>query len=117
MKTILLSRDLIFISRVREVAASRQHEAVIAKSLEALKEAINSLAPGQQGVLLIDLEKSPVAVEALEPILTSLSPEAWRLVSFYSHVHVDTAQDAKRRGLGEVMPRSRFIQILPGLFD
>lgn len=117
MKTILLSRDLLFISRVREVAAARGQQALVVKSMEALREALASLESHEKGVLLLDLEKSPLPAESVQHALSERDPSAWRCISFYSHVHVETAQAAKSLGLGEVMPRSRFIQVLPQLFE
>jgi hypothetical protein len=117
MRVILLSRDLMFISRVKEVATSNQHEAFIARSEEALQSAISALMPEERGLLLVDLEKSPLSLERTQQVVEALDPGAWRCISFYSHVHVDTATQAKERGLGEVMPRSRFVQVLPQLFQ
>jgi hypothetical protein len=115
MKVVLLSRDLMFSSRVKEVAASTQAEAVVARSEEALQAAIAGLLPERRGLLLVDLEKSPLSLERTQQVVESLNPGSWRCISFYSHVHVDTATQAKERGLGEVMPRSRFVQVLPQL--
>jgi hypothetical protein len=117
MKLVLLSRDLMFITRVKEVAASHQQEAVIARSEEALQSAVSDLMPEDRGVLLIDLEKCPLTLERTQELVGSLDLSRWRCISFYSHVHTDTAVEAKERGLGEVMPRSRFVMVLPQLFQ
>ncbi|MFN2483505.1 MAG: hypothetical protein ABR509_01020 [Candidatus Limnocylindria bacterium] len=39
-----------------------------------------------------------------------------RLVLFGSHTDVDAHAEAKRHGIGPVMARSRFVEILPRLF-
>jgi hypothetical protein len=116
MKTVLLSRDLIFISRVKEVSASHGESASVAKSEEALVNALQSLQEGQQGVLLVDLEKSPFAAEVLAKVIGSLDTKRWRCIGFYSHVHKQTAEHAKALGIQEVVPRSKFVQILPQLY-
>jgi hypothetical protein len=115
MKIILVSRDLMFISRVKEVAAANGHQAVIAKTTTALADAIASRGVDERGVLLLDLEKSPLTVPELEIVVRDLPKETWTCVSFYSHVHLETAEQAKIAQLGQVMPRSRFVQLLSQL--
>jgi len=115
MKAVLLSKDLMFISRVKEVGAASGSEVVVAKSEEALRAAIGGMQPNQKGVVLLDLEKCPIELEAVQTVVSSLPAESWRCISFFSHVHLETAEDARRRGLGQVMPRSKFVQVLPDL--
>lgn len=115
MRIILVSKDLLFISRVKEVAGAKGHEVVVAKSEDALRAAIAGVAPEQSGVLLLDLERVVIGLDALSELVRGLAKERWRCISFYSHVHTDTGAAAKELGLGEVMPRSRFVQILPGV--
>ena len=116
MKAVLLSKDLMFISRVKEVAAARGGEVLVAKNDASLLSLLDSKGESDGGVLLLDLEKCPVSLERVQQVVEALPTQSWRCVSFYSHVHVSTAEDARLRGLGEVMPRSKFVQILPGLF-
>jgi len=115
MKIILVSRDLMFISRVKEVATASGHQALIAKSAAALADAIASRGVDERGVLLLDLVKSPLALHDLEIVVRDLPKDSWVCVSFYSHVDIETAERAKIAQLGQVMPRSRFVQILPQL--
>jgi hypothetical protein len=116
MKIVLVSRDLMFISRVKEVALAHGHHAVIAKNGDALSQAVSSRVGDERGVLLMDLEKAPLSVSELQEVVRTLSPEHWTCISFYSHVHLETAEEAKGAQLGQVMPRSRFVQVLPQLF-
>jgi hypothetical protein len=116
MKIILVSRDLMFISRVKEVALAHGHQAIIAKNSDALAQAVSSRMGDERGVLLMDLEKTPLSISELQEVVRELSPEHWTCLSFYSHVHLDTAEEAKIAQLGQVMPRSRFVQVLPQLF-
>lgn len=67
--------------------------------------------------MLIDLEKPSLPLELLKDRLLSLDTNLWRTVGFYSHVHVDTAEQARAIGMQEVVPRSKFVQLLPGLFS
>ncbi len=111
---ILVSSDIMFISKVKEAAAAAQGEVKVARSLQALEQAITD-APAP-GALMIDLEKSGVPKDALQEPVAKLRAQGWRVVSFFSHVHEDVAGQANALGLGEVMPRSKFVRILPELF-
>lgn len=111
---ILVSTDLMFISKVKEVAAAAQGEVKIARSLATLEQAVAGAS--QSGALMIDLEKSGIPREDLSVIAKRLSSNGWRVVSFFSHVHEEVGEQAAMLGLGEVMPRSRFVKTLPSLF-
>lgn len=111
---ILVSSDLMFISKVKEAAAAAQGQVKVARSLQALEQAIAE-APAP-GALMIDLEKSAIPKDALQEPVAKLIAQGWRVVSFFSHVHEEVAGEANALGLGEVMPRSKFVRILPELF-
>lgn len=111
METVLVSKDLIFISKVREVAASLGKTVVVVKSEGKLKELSGAVT--SPGVLLIDLEKSGIALEAIAATYLGLAERGWRAFSFFSHVHDQVSARAEELGLGEVMPRSRFVKVLP----
>lgn len=113
-KAILVSGDLMFISKVKEVARAAGGEVTVARSESALEKAQSECASAS--VLLIDLEKSGVSLESLSSRVSHLSQNGWRVVSFFSHVHEELAHKANELGLGEVMPRSRFVKLLPELF-
>jgi hypothetical protein len=117
MKVVLLSKDLIFISRVREVAAARHKQAVVVKNQPALVDALTLPEGVSRGVVLIDLEKSPLALDAVQAAMSNVDPSEWRCICFYSHVHVEAAKQAHTLGMQEVMPRSKFVQVLPSLLD
>jgi hypothetical protein len=111
---ILVSSDLMFISKVKEVAAAAQGQVKVVRSLQALEQAIAELS--SPSMLMIDLEKSGIPkVDLREPVATLIS-QGWRVVSFFSHVHEEVAGEAHDLGLGEVMPRSKFVRVLPELF-
>ncbi|MFN4895872.1 MAG: hypothetical protein ACK5GN_12265 [Pseudomonadota bacterium] len=117
MKAILLSKDLMFISRVKEVAAVAGSEVLVVKNEVALSEAVSaSSSQEQRGLIMLDLEKCPVELDLVQKMIASSASTNWRCVCFFSHVHVETAEDARSKGFNEVMPRSKFVQILPGLF-
>ncbi|MEN9845165.1 MAG: hypothetical protein RIS36_312 [Pseudomonadota bacterium] len=111
---ILVSSDLIFISKVKEAAAAAQGQVKVARSLQALEQAMAEVS--SPGVLMIDLEKSGVPMDALQEPVSKLTAQGWHVISFFSHVHDHLAGEANALGLGEVMPRSKFVRILPELF-
>jgi hypothetical protein len=111
---ILVSSDLMFISKVKEAAAAAQGEVKVARSLEALTRAIGEVS--SPGALMIDLEKSGIVKGDLREPVAKLTAQGWRVVSFFSHVHEEVAGEAVALGLGEVMPRSKFVRVLPSLF-
>ena len=113
-KVILVSGDLMFISKVKEVARASGGEVVVARSESALDKARSECL--EPSALLIDLEKSGVSLESLAPRVAALSQEGWRVVSFFSHVHEELAHQALDLGLGEVVPRSKFVKLLPEVF-
>jgi hypothetical protein len=115
MRAVLLSRDLLFITKIKEVAAAHQRELVVAKSEIALSDALSgTTAPG---IVLVDLEKTPLPLEVIRRELNGPGREGWKCVAFFSHVHLETGDSARALGLGEVVPRSKFVQLLPHLLS
>jgi hypothetical protein len=112
---ILVSSDLMFISKVKEAAAAAQGQVKVARSLQALEQAIGEVT--EPGALMIDLEKTGIPKGDLREPVAKLTAQGWRVVSFFSHVHGEVAGEAVELGLGEVMPRSKFVRVLPGLFS
>ena len=112
MEIVLVSKDLFFISKVKEVAASFGKTVLVVKSEAKLNE-LSAAAASGGGLLLIDLEKSAVALEVIAAVYSGLASRGWRALSFFSHVHDEVADRAEELGLGQVMPRSRFVKVLP----
>lgn len=113
-RALLISKDLMFTAKVREVAAATGSEVVTARSLEGVEKALGEAIPIT--LLLIDLEKSGAPLESLAERCAGVISSGGRVVSFFSHVHEEVATRAEALGLGEVMPRSRFVRLLPDLF-
>lgn len=109
----LLTKDLLFITKVREVALASERELKTIKSDKALDEALTQCV--EPGLLMVDLEKPVLPLEFLASRVQGLVGNGWRCVSFFSHVHSDLEDKANTLGLGEVMPRSRFVKVLPEL--
>ena len=113
VRAILVSADLMFISKVKEVAAATNATLTVARSVGALEKALNG--SGDAGVLILDLEKSGSPLDTLEPLFLATTSRGWTGVSFFSHVHEELEAMAIAKGLGSVMPRSRFVKLLPTL--
>ena len=110
---LLVSSDLFFISKVKEAAAGCGREVTTVRSQDALGREVAQA--GDRGLIMIDLEKHSVPMEALAAFVKELSERNWKVVSFFSHVHVNTAENARELGLGEAMARSKFVRVLPEL--
>jgi hypothetical protein len=104
----------MFISKVKEVAAAAQGQVRVVRSSQALEQAIADVS--SIGVLMVDLEKSGIPKADLRDPVAKLLSQGWRVVSFFSHVHDEVAGEALELGLGEVIPRSKFVRVLPELF-
>ena len=115
MLAILLSRDLLFISKIREVVTAQGQELIVVKSEQALEKALKSAE--RPGILLVDLDKAPVSLDVIATAYRGLEISGWRCYSFFSHVQVETGASAESLGLGDVMPRSRFVRLLPEIFS
>lgn len=111
----LLSKDLLFITKIKEAALVGQREVTTLKNEKALDEALAQCV--ESGLLMVDLEKAVLPLEMLAARVQGLAGKGWRCVSFFSHVHADLEARANTLGLGEVMPRSRFVRILPELLS
>jgi len=106
VSTVALTSDLIFSAKIREVAAAVGAEVLITKTVEKV--------PNETTYVLFDLEsRSFPAIETLKALKLKL-PNA-RVIGFFSHVHCDIAESALAHGANEVMPRSRFVKVLPDL--
>ncbi len=115
MNAILISKDLLFITKVKEVATASGARLTVAKSSEVLEQALEASPAG--GVVMIDLEKTPLSLEVIHETVSKGVGRSWRVCGFFSHIHVESAQMARQYGFQEVMPRSRFVAVLPDLLS
>jgi CheY-like chemotaxis protein len=109
---LLLSRDLIFTSKVTGTARALGHRVVAAGS-EAQASAI--LAQGRPRVVFVDLAAgdlvAPSALRAYQEQAGLGTP----FVAFGSHVDAEALAAARAAGCDPVLPRSRFSAELPDL--
>jgi CheY-like chemotaxis protein len=109
---ILLSRDLIFTSKVTGTARELGYRVLVAGNLALARAMIEERQPQ---VVFVDLAAGElVAPEALVA-LRELAGAGTPFVAFGSHVDTAALAAAKAAGCAEVMPRSRFSAELPAL--
>ena len=109
---LLLSRDLIFTSKVMGTAAELGYNMMVAGTAVQAKSMIETFRPR---VVWVDLTAGAmIAPAALIAYQELAGPDVW-FVAFGSHVDGDALAAAKAAGCHMVLPRSRFAAELPGL--
>ncbi|MEQ8787660.1 MAG: histidine kinase [Pirellulaceae bacterium] len=103
MNAILLSGDLMFLSRVQGAARSRGVEFQSASSVEALLE---HLAEDRGALVMIDLSAGKLDVAATVGRIREKSPLV-RIVAYGPHVHEQKLAEAASAGC-DVMTRGQF---------
>ena len=116
---ILLSRDLIFTSKITGTAKLLGHQVLVAGG-EGL--ALAMIARWRPRAVFVDLGAGdlvrPEALIAYRAAAAEAGPEvggATAFVAFGSHVDLDGMAAAKAAGCDPVLPRSRFTSELPEL--
>jgi hypothetical protein len=109
---LLLSRDLIFTSKIKGTAAELGYSIMVADNNLKAQSMIETHRPA---IVLVDLNAgvlvSPAALITYQHIA---GPNVW-LIAFGSHVEVETLSAAKAAGCHVVLTRSRFAAELPEL--
>jgi hypothetical protein len=109
---LLLSRDLIFTSKVKGTAVELGYSIFVAGNDSQVRSMIESCRPL---VVFVDLTAGDLcAPRALVLYQEIAGPEVW-FVAFGSHVDVNALQAARTAGCHVVLPRSRFAAELPAL--
>jgi CheY-like chemotaxis protein len=109
---LLLSRDLIFTSKIKGTAAELGYSMIVAGTQEQAQSLIETQRPS---VVLVDLSAGVmVAPGALIAYRRLAGPNTW-FVAFGSHVEPGILSAAKAAGCQAVFARSRFSAELPDL--
>jgi len=107
---VYLIQDMLFTSKVREVAKQ------IGVSVQGTREpaALVAAAAGGARLVIVDL-RLPAASDAL--VALAADPVASRVASvgFVDHEKVDVMDDARAKGCGQVMAKGQFANALPKL--
>ena len=108
---LLLSRDLIFTSKVTGTASALGHR-VIAVRNSALASELMAMSPT---VVFVDLAAGELVTPDWIVKYREITGPGTPFVAFGSHVDVRALDDAARAGCDPVMPRSKFTVDLPAL--
>ena len=109
---LLLSRDLIFTSKITGTARELGHRVMVAGNVALASTMIEQWRPK---VVFVDLAAGElVSVLALMSYM-KIAPMGTPFVAFGSHVDVAALAAAKAAGCDPVMPRSKFSNELPDL--
>lgn len=109
---ILLSRDLIFTSKVTGTARALGHRVLVAGDVALAATMIEQWSPR---VVFVDLSAGDLVQPAALLALRKQAGPAIPFVAFGSHVETDALAAARAAGCDPVLPRSRFSAELPDL--
>ena len=103
--------DLIFSTKISSTAKALGVEVHVVRTLDALRQRLEA---DPVTLLLIDLNATgDDPVEAIR-VARRMTPPP-RTIAYLSHVQTELAEQARRTGADEVIPRSAFVARLPDL--
>lgn len=111
---ILVSRDLMFTTKVTSTARSLSARVLVAGDATLAASMITQWSPS---VVLIDLNAGPAATPEAIVAYRSAMAGVGAIVAFGSHVDTAALAAASAAGCDEVMPRSKFSAELPALLE
>jgi DNA-binding NarL/FixJ family response regulator len=104
-RVVALVRDLMFISKITAAARAAGREVVVVRRPVEL--------PGTAGDRLIaDLNLA----DAIAAAAQWKQATGGEVIGFVAHTDAAAIAQAQQAGLDQVMPRSRFVEVLPELF-
>ncbi len=106
----LLSDDLIFASRITATAREVGISIKVARNADVLVECAQKEKPR---CVLVDLGNPGLVVGDLMGRLRETCSPLPRIVGYGSHVDVAGLRAAREAGCEPVLPRSKFIEVLP----
>jgi hypothetical protein len=114
---VVLVRDLMLRSKIRETVQGMDRAVVFAKSPDEALATMSSYsaAPGYEGLFVVDLGQFHSALSQFAPYLSPSAP--WGSVGFYSHVQTDVMETAREAGVKVVVPRSKFFSAIEEFFS
>ena len=107
---ILLSDDLLFYSRI--TGAARHHDLTLHVARTQADVVHHATQSGPQ-CLILDLENPGLNIDTLmEDVRQQCNPAPF-VVAYGSHVDTVTLKAARAAGCNLVLPRSKFVELLP----
>jgi CheY-like chemotaxis protein len=107
---LLLSDDLMFVSRISGTARDLGLAVKAARSTEALVRLARQQAPR---CVIVDLSNPGLDLASLLGQLGEIGAPMPRVVAYGSHVDAETLRRAREAGCDPVLPRSKFVEELP----
>lgn len=110
MMIIALVEDLLFRSKIREVARRAGVDVIFPRS----PAEVTDTSRGKPSLAVVDLH-----ADKLEPLvsLAALRAQGIPAIGFFAHVQTDLARLALEAGATEVLPRSAFAARLPEILQ
>ena len=108
---LLLCDDLIFTSRITGTARSLGLSIRSASALSTFQGLARSQTPS---CVIVDLAHPGLVIADLMAWLTEHCQPSPRVVAYGSHVDAETLHRARAAGCDPVLPRSKFVEELPG---
>ena len=112
MQAVLLSADLMVVSRVQG-AGAKSSTAIRALSNPAL--VVETCGEVEAELLLVDLAMPSIDLESIVGQLKAGTSRAVRIVAFGPHVHEDRLAAARAAGCDAVMSRGQFFASVEAL--
>jgi DNA-binding NarL/FixJ family response regulator len=110
---LVVISDLLFRSRIDDVARRLCVPLRVAKSVEQLER---HLASGAPAMAIVDLEIETMdPVETITRIRNAAGGADTRLIAFAGHTNLDAIRAGRAAGAGVVLARSAFVTQLPAL--
>ncbi len=104
--------DLLFQSKIAETA---RHAGVELKFVASPDSLAAESAQSPAALVIVDLNARNAPLEAIQRLKAAGAPQ--RIIAFLSHVQVELAAQARASGCTEVLPRSKFTQLLPEMMQ
>jgi DNA-binding NarL/FixJ family response regulator len=110
-KVLLLIKDLVFSSKIREVASQFAVEVYTARDDGSYREKLETVKPD---LVIVDLNLIGADAIAIASAKYGYTPR--RMIAFLSHVDTAIEERALAAGISEVVSRGQFVKMLPDLF-
>ena len=108
---LVLCDDLIFFSRI---AAAARDAGLAVRQARTAAELLNLARPHPPGGVILDLHNPGLDLPAFLAELLAACPAMPRVIAYGSHVEAETLRAARKAGCDRVLPRSQFVEELPG---
>jgi CheY-like chemotaxis protein len=108
---LVLSDDLIFVSRIGAIAKAA---GLAVRQARTSAELIALAAKDPPAGVILDLQNPGIDLPALLAELNAACPTMPRITAYGSHVEAELLRAAREAGCDLVLPRSKFVKELDG---